>query len=133
MFMYFGIVYIQFLNRAYQLNEVVAKYNKMVTPNCSFCNTECEIYVHVFLDCPLSFPIWTALQEFCMNNVTDEELTQGTCLLSDFKCSLVVITVRNSSYGKVMFSQACSRILSIGGGVHPPGHTHTLDTPGHTL
>ena len=77
--MYFGIVYIQFLNRAYQLNEVVAKYNKMVTPNCSFCNTEDEIYVHVFWDCPLSFPIWTTLQEFCMNNVTDEELTQGTC------------------------------------------------------
>ena len=113
----------------------------MITPNCSFCNTEREIYVHVFWDCPLSFPIWTALQEFCMNNVTDEELTQGTCLLSDFKCSLVVITVRNSSCGKVMFSQACVTNSVHRGRCTPPGHTpldtppdtHTpLDTSGHT-
>ena len=36
-----------------------------------------------------------------------------------------IFTVRNSSCGKVMFSQA-SVILSTGGGVHPPGQTPPL-------
>ena len=42
---------------------------------------------------------------------------------------MTIFTVRERSCGKVMFSQACVKCVSMGGGVHPLLGRHTLSWP----
>ena len=78
-----------FINRAFQLNNIIAKYRD-VSIKCTLCGLVPETYVHLFYDCTLVKPIWIQLQDFLKRNLDDSELfTKKNCLLSTFDTSLV--------------------------------------------
>ena len=84
--------YIQFLNRSYHTRVKQSIY-KAVSPNCRFCNSEAETYIHAFWDCPYVFSQWTALDEFCNEFVTTVKFSPKNCILSEFDNTLMIIMV----------------------------------------
>ena len=74
--------HILYTNRAYHLNQTVAKYMD-VSATCTLCNQEPETYVHLFWDCPQVIVIWKKVFEF-YNHYTDEDvkLNKNGVLLS---------------------------------------------------
>ena len=91
--------HIQFLHRAYCLNNQVSKFLD-ISDLCSFCNSAQEMYAHLFWECPLSQTVWSKVIEFCNEyvcvggNILDKE----TCLLSDLKQSLLVFIATKVKY-----------------------------------
>ena len=78
-----------FINRAFQLNNVVSKYRSLVSPECSFCHKEPETYEHLFYECTLVRKLWRKVKRFYQEFVDDSYL-----ILSPFKCLLSLFKSR---------------------------------------
>ena len=83
---------VQFLNRAFQLNVVIAKYRE-ISPNCSFCQSSEETYIHFFWDCEVSSRIWNRVILFCEEFIciAGDVMSKENCLLSNFSSGLLVM------------------------------------------
>ena len=40
------------------MNDFLYKIKRKDSPSCSFCNTDPETYIHIFVECPNVKPIW---------------------------------------------------------------------------
>ena len=80
-----------FVNRAFQLNNVVAKYRPSVSPECTFCHDELETYEHLFYECKLVKALWRKIKRFYQEFVDDSYLILSpfNCLLSLFESRLL--------------------------------------------
>ena len=50
--------YFKLFFKAIALNNFLYKIKKKDSPQCSFCNTEPETFIHVFIECNVVKPIW---------------------------------------------------------------------------
>ena len=50
--------YFKLFHRAIALNYFLFKIKRKDSPNCAFCNTTPETYIHLFVECPVVKPVW---------------------------------------------------------------------------
>ena len=92
--------HILFLNRAFFLNNVTAKFTQQ-SSDCSFCKSELDSYVHAFWDCRVTQTVWTAIIDFCNEYIVvrQDKMSKPNCLMSNFSSSLLVlVTVAVKKY-----------------------------------
>ena len=53
------------LNRYQATNSFFQKIGKIDSSICSFCNAEAESLEHLFLSCPIIYPLWANLIVWC--------------------------------------------------------------------
>ena len=117
--------HIQFLHRAFHYNKKIATYRPHQSPQCTFCDTAPESYLHLFWQCKYVTPLWTALQTICYDNVDMEDFSQFKCLLSNFQHSLLNILVTLMKH-YIHVCKWTSRMPTVFGFVKVVGRTRNI-------
>ena len=115
--------YLRFVNRAFHMNSVRAKYTPNFSPNCSLCDSADETFMHLFWDCPKSHSLWLALIDWCQEHISATVIySKINCLLLGFDIPVLNIIMTICKYhiyllklfgGSFEFSYLLHRIDSV--------------------
>ena len=85
--------HIQFLNRAYLLNNINCNF-MAVSEMCPLCNNGKDCYPHAFWSCEMVCPIWQSLIPLLESIVSPDEndFNMANCLLSNFNAEIAILT-----------------------------------------
>ena len=61
--------YLKYVNRCYMTNVVLQKFGRVVSPNCTFCDTAVETRIHMYWECCQVQSLWREVIRFCHLNI----------------------------------------------------------------
>ena len=86
--------HVEFLNRAFMLNNVRCKFSN-VSPLCPSCNVDLDSFVHFFWKCQVAQNVWARIISLleALASPDENDFTEANIMLSNFKSILIVTIV----------------------------------------